>query len=395
MLDQLNEYFNPHQIFLSSLGISYIDNSSFVSTNGNQQNQLVNIDNNPNALNVYIVNSITTLDGRSLAGTAVSIPSNHFIITNTSTVSTTMSHEAGHCFNLYHTHETAFGIEPISRSNCTSTGDLICDTPADPNLLGIVDSSCSYILNDGYNPLTNNIMSYSRRNCRDKFTNGQGWRMRQAIFNEPILQPLLNTLCGISNIEWDFENNPAVCLNQTKEFTLTNIPFNTNVNWNITSNLTLISSNSNSISVKLNSTEGKPIISGNVDINGTNYLFTLELEKLEIPSTSLISLESEGSRPIITGRFTNITARYNWVIDVGQIGYTWDWVVPSSQIRQLSNENSYIHVSPYNNPSSIYIKTQASNECGCTDWVGKWFSVETAPGGCLDCPTGRDVIHQY
>ena len=47
---------------------------------------------------------------------------------------TTLSHELGHYFDLYHTHETSFGTECPSGSNCQSAGDMVCDTPADPNL---------------------------------------------------------------------------------------------------------------------------------------------------------------------------------------------------------------------------------------------------------------------
>jgi hypothetical protein len=57
----------------------------------------------------------------------------------------TFPHEIGHYFNLLHTHETAYGSECPSGSNCGTAGDLVCDTPADPELGGgNVNTSCVY-----------------------------------------------------------------------------------------------------------------------------------------------------------------------------------------------------------------------------------------------------------
>jgi Pregnancy-associated plasma protein-A len=46
-----------------------------------------------------------------------------------------IEHELGHLFGLYHTFETKFGVELVNGSNCSTAGDRICDTPADPNIL--------------------------------------------------------------------------------------------------------------------------------------------------------------------------------------------------------------------------------------------------------------------
>ena len=386
MLNELNEFFNPHQIFFNSVGLNFIDNTNYVATSESEADQLVTIDNNPNALNYYVVEELWNVGGGFVTGTAVSIPSNHFIIRNDRVLTSTAPHEAGHCLDLYHTFQgtapnSSGCAENIDGSNCFSCGDLVCDTPADQNR-GVID---------GYNPDLTNIMSYYRP--RNHFTDGQGWRMRQAILNNTLLQPLLNGSCSISSIDWEYDNNAATCINQTKTFSLTNIPTSTNVNWSVTNNLSITSSNSNSVTVRLNNFDEEAIITGTVVINGLTYVFTLELEQISIPNASKIRLESFRSSPIYTGRFTNITARYDWLIDVGQLGYTWEWVVPSSQVRHHHPTYSYIHVSPLGNPSSIYIKTRAKNECGCTSWKGKWFNVQNPPGGCRDCPTNGDEVH--
>lgn len=60
----------------------------------------------------------------------------------------TFAHEMGHYFDLLHTHETKFGVECPSGNNCSTAADLLCDTPADPellddNLISRVNADCS------------------------------------------------------------------------------------------------------------------------------------------------------------------------------------------------------------------------------------------------------------
>ncbi len=103
-----------------------------------------------------------------------------------------LAHELGHYFYLFHTHEISFGVECPNGTNCSTTGDLLCDTPADPNLLDHVSAApaCTY---DNfapppggcdatpYDPPVHNIMSYSRRACMVEFTPQQVDRARTTI----------------------------------------------------------------------------------------------------------------------------------------------------------------------------------------------------------------------
>ncbi len=99
---------------------------------------------------------------------------------NCSTNGSTLAHEIGHFFGLLHTHETFQGRELADGSNCADAGDLICDTPADPNLGLSPLSGCNYIGNFidpvgvAYNPDPSNIMSYAPAACRQRFTEQQG-----------------------------------------------------------------------------------------------------------------------------------------------------------------------------------------------------------------------------
>lgn len=110
-----------------------------------------------------------------------------------------LAHEIGHCLGLIHTHSQKLGIEQIPRTgslkNCEIAGDLLCDTPADPNLnisSQNVDASCYYIGGQSYNgfdyePDPSNLMSYSLPFCMTNFTSGQGQRMRFYILNTNFL----------------------------------------------------------------------------------------------------------------------------------------------------------------------------------------------------------------
>ena len=113
----------------------------------------------------------------------------------------TFPHELGHVFNLFHTHETAFGVECVDGSNCEQAGDLLCDTPADPELSDDVNENCHYA--DGpagpcagdppYAPDTANLMSYSRFVCRDRFTPQQIDRMLSTL--QDLRPELINAEC--------------------------------------------------------------------------------------------------------------------------------------------------------------------------------------------------------
>lgn len=97
----------------------------------------------------------------------------------------TLTHEIGHLLGLSHTHDGAIEPELVDGSNCAVGGDMLCDTPADPNLStpGYVIAPCQYVgtvtdaNGDLYTPLLNNVMSYSP--CRaDSLTPQQGAVMR-------------------------------------------------------------------------------------------------------------------------------------------------------------------------------------------------------------------------
>lgn len=263
ILNDLNLAFNQHQIFFNNVGINHIQNDTYynIDDNGNDEgvtefNGLISLnDNDPNAINLYIVNDAESFGGRAQR------PGNSTVIASSSVLSTTNAHEIGHNFGLLHTHSTASGTENIERSgsnaNCNQAGDGFCSTPADPNLLNQivdppvykVDTSCNYTATETrnglpYDPDTSNFMSYSRRYCRDSFTQEQGDFMNVMIQTESVLQQTVSSICTIPEVV----GSDFICIGSNYTYTLQNPP--STYNWSISNNMDIVSFTSSAITVK-------------------------------------------------------------------------------------------------------------------------------------------------
>lgn len=143
-----------------------------------------------------------------------------FMDNGCTTNGSTLSHELGHYFGLYHTHHSSSTIDPehVTRNsgdpcwNCETGGDLLCDTEADPELSDstVDDMTCAYTGGASetctddtpsqvlpYNPDPANLMSYSRKDCRDFFSAGQYARMVD-FYNTVRMAQLDPTTCSNS-----------------------------------------------------------------------------------------------------------------------------------------------------------------------------------------------------
>ncbi|MCB0668774.1 MAG: hypothetical protein KDC80_23280, partial [Saprospiraceae bacterium] len=186
LLTELDMYVNPRYagaglVFVACAPANIVNSTEFQTlsdyTEGNTMASMYNV---PNVLNIYVVDDPAGLCGWAWFTTD---PYDYVVLAyDCATNTSTMAHEIGHYFDLFHTHETKFGDELVDGSNCTTAGDLICDTPADPILFDAgtmmykVDLACMYTGTEMdangqmYMPDPTNLMSYSRKDCRDNFT---------------------------------------------------------------------------------------------------------------------------------------------------------------------------------------------------------------------------------
>jgi hypothetical protein len=202
-------YYDADIEFFACGGINYINNSDWYNFNAqapdnDDESTFCSPVEVTDAINVFFMNSITTSSGFNAAGYAYfpfnSVQSNRIFMINSvanNAPNSTFSHELGHYFSLYHTHQdTEFGsgdpnaervVRTGANANCDVNGDLLCDTDADPRYAsGEFDlGTCTYTGTDTddlgvtYLPTTaiNNIMSYFPDQCGGVFTSGQFTRM--------------------------------------------------------------------------------------------------------------------------------------------------------------------------------------------------------------------------
>lgn len=191
-ITRLNTYFEPVALSFKICSINDVDNYQFNSLfAGQNENDLVKSNNTPNVINLYLVGSLYDQFQNQVCGyTYMPASAKDYIFLQKSCIAgSELAHQVGHFFNLYHTHETVFGTELVKRTGCDVTGDRCCDTEADPNLLGWVDSNCLYTgrikdsNSDYYHPSVKNLMSFGPDACRCYFSNTQFLRMIYAINN--------------------------------------------------------------------------------------------------------------------------------------------------------------------------------------------------------------------
>jgi len=352
---ELNEFYSPHNIIINNAGTSFINNSNYLNIDTEEGKLIASSKNRSGAINYYIV------DHMEYNGFALASPSDALFIKDNRVLTSTSAHELGHCLGVYHTHKgLAYGdsgcAEAIDGSNCSSCGDLICDTPADN---GEVNTN-------GYSPDLTNIMSYFHLYGykRDHFTNGQGFRMRYAINFESVLQDIKSTSCiTISEIS-------TICYPQTSTITLSNLANATTV-WSCSSNVKIVSSNNSSATIRgLDSySNGDGWIKATLS-NGITFQENLHIGKAEI--SNVMFRNAVGGIDYFCSSHNN-----NEIEIISNIPDTSYDV----RIRDLSTFN--IVAGPYNFTGNIstlrtnynyttgwyLFEVRSANSCGTTNWI--------------------------
>lgn len=224
----MNSYFaNAGLEFFICGGINYVDNSNFYSLESNEESSLTSANNVDDVINIYFTDTVYSSSGSSLCGYAYypGGPETIVMANGCATNGSTLAHEMGHFFGLFHTHGNSntpgSTNELVNGSNCDSSGDYVCDTPADPVLSSsLVSSSCNYTgnatdaNNDTYVPDPNNIMSYSRKSCRTLFSDEQYARI-----NSTYQLSRSNLKCPDFNVDFVADITESCDANLTVNFT--------------------------------------------------------------------------------------------------------------------------------------------------------------------------------
>jgi hypothetical protein len=178
----LNTLFDPIKVSFAVCKFVYIDNYNYDTFVKEQHEaEMTTLYNQPNTINMYFTETIESKKAQ-VAGYAYFPGGPDVILIKKSGGAGVIQHEMGHFFGLYHTFEASFGGELANESNCSTAGDLLCDTEADPRGK---DVNCHYDYTsipkdangDYYIPPTDNIMSYY--SCPCQLTEDQYNRMVQ------------------------------------------------------------------------------------------------------------------------------------------------------------------------------------------------------------------------
>ncbi len=189
--DNVNNYYITANMQFEISTINFIDSDAFYDFRTNEEGA-ISANDVENTINIYFANSVANSSGTAFYCGYAYFPGgpDRILMDNSCTSNgSTLPHEIGHFFSLLHTHGSSNSTltnELVDGSNCANAGDLVCDSPADPQLSGSnVNASCDYTGSttdangNTFRPEPRNIMSYAPKRCRDLFTSGQFERIIQ------------------------------------------------------------------------------------------------------------------------------------------------------------------------------------------------------------------------
>lgn len=194
----MNSFFTPIGVSFEVCKVNLIPNYAFVELKDNEEyKEMLNMHHVDNRINMFFVNQYNSSEYYGAAD-SLGIQDVEYggIVVNLNGIKNTfMAHLMGHYFGLTHTYIS--GGELVKGSNCTTAGDKICDTPADPFKEG--DDFKSYLdpikpclfvdkskdaQNEYYTPDVGNIMS-AYRTCFCSFSYEQLKLMANNYLNAP------------------------------------------------------------------------------------------------------------------------------------------------------------------------------------------------------------------
>ena len=167
----MNQFFEPISVSFEVCEFRYHPNFEHDTLNGTAERDVITLKYRAEyRINFYFLSKLNGEEaGFAYGGIGGGSSSGIFIEKTAGVSSGVFAHEMGHYCGLLHTFE-GNGVELVNGDNCTTAGDGICDTPADPFVPGeeMTDyvEGCRFISpktdanGEYYNPDLGNVMSY-------------------------------------------------------------------------------------------------------------------------------------------------------------------------------------------------------------------------------------------
>jgi hypothetical protein len=374
IMNNLTNVYNSQLIYFVNTGNDEIRNDNYMTNFTIEKfNNLIIQNVVSNAINVYLLDNSNTFN----AGRASGIPGTALVIGGSYTTpqgdtqnlvpSLVLAHEMGHCLGLYHTFETANGAELVNGSNCTTAGDLVCDTPAEsPSYNFKENAACQWTTQfrdpNGatYAPLTNDIMDYIRPSCMRFFTVGQGTRMRSVLFSSSVLA---NVITEIS-----LTGSSLVCNNSSTNYSIVNQPAGTTVSWQ--------SSNTSVLNINPSGQATTSSSSGFTTINATITPGCGSISKsvyVGIPvSPSSINVSFDGCE--------SNEYRFNLTPPVGATNYRWHYYKRPNGSETIIAGGSSIKV-VFPSTGTWVVGAESVNQCGLSNLTFTNVNYNCSGGG--------------
>lgn len=174
----------------------------------------------------------------------------------------------------------------------------------------------------------------------------------------------------------ELEDIDIVCYNNSKTIQLSDNQ-NNPVSWQVSSNLTLLSSDNSSITVSARF----PNSTGNGWVKATlNNGITLQEDFwVGLPSSNNLIIISSGSFNISTQRWYQLTAHHTNFSYFEHGSLEYEWLIPYAQLRLTPPKNKVVSVFPSQTGTYPY-KLRSKNECGCSAYITNLFQISNQPG---------------
>ncbi len=175
----------------------------------------------------------------------------------------------------------------------------------------------------------------------------------------------------------ELEDIDILCYNDSKTIQLNNNQ-NNPVTWQVSSNVVILSSDNSSVTVRASSSNS----TGNGWVKATlsNGIILQEDFEVGIPNISNydITNASNGGTYILNNRVWNrMDISLNKVL-----AYNLNWAVTATNsLISHSGTQPKFNINPNQNYGYIQIGIKAENQCGCSQWKWKTFSVDEASDG--------------